>query len=187
MSEGNKAITRRHALLAGGAAAAAALALGDTTLAAPVIQSGGGLAGGGSVAVTGGGVANFSVLGSRFAVAGQTDPLILGGFLWSDSNGVELVSTAISNYGPASGDPNARTIEGLTTMNGVGRHPFVLTLFDEGPPEKKADRLQLKVMPALPTASTPETAVGANDQPIYSSDAALATGDLQIVKFDIPA
>jgi hypothetical protein len=182
------AVSRRNAIAFGGVAALAALSAPDRAAAVPSIQSGGGLAGGGSVAVQGGGEANFSVFGSRFVVDGQTEPLIFGSLIWADSNGVELSSVKVVDYGPAGGDPNARRLEGFATLNGEGNHPFTLMLFPEAGPGKGADRVQLKVLAALPSPATPEGAASPNAaaEPVYSSDDALKSGDLQLLTFDFP-
>ncbi len=176
--------SRRNALALWGAAAFAALSISQRAGASSSIRTGGGLAGGGSVEVQGG-VANFSVFGSRFVVADQPKPLIFGSLRWVDSNGVDLRSTKIVNYGPSGGDPNARILEGFATMNGQGEHPFSLMLFDEAGPEKGADHIQLMVLPSLPATATPEAPM-ATGEPIYSSDGALKSGDLQLLTFDFP-
>jgi hypothetical protein len=176
--------TRRHALLGSGVALALAAmpATLRTAAAHRSIQSGGGIAGGGSVAVQGGGTATFSVFGSRFAVVDEADPLIFGSLTWIDSEGVSLVSSEVTAYGPIEGEEHARQMAGFLAMNGGGRHPFSLKLIDGGGPGEGKDTLTLIVQPSTDGApATPATG-----DVVYGANAALTSGDLQILTFDIP-
>lgn len=177
-------ISRRHALLGGGAAIALAVSftMRGEAAAQRGIQSGGGIAGGGVVEVQDGGEATFSVFGSRFSVDGETDPLFFGSLTWSDTNDVVLASTEISAYGPVEGEENAREMTGFLTMNGEGRHPFSLKLVDGGGPGEGKDTVTLMVQPPSDAvAATPTTGDVA-----YGADAALTSGDLQLLTFEFP-
>jgi len=145
------------------------------------VMSGGGIAGGGVVAVDGGGEANFSVFGSRFVVEDQDEPLIFGSLIWTDADGTSLVSTEVTAYGPVAGaEETTRQMSGLLTMDGEGSHPFTLTLVDGGGPGEGSDALTLTVQPE---GATPAASPVTNDA-AYSADAALTSGDLQLLTFD---
>lgn len=171
-------ISRRQALLAGGAGALAAMPLTREASAQRAIQSGGGIAGGGSVEVADG-TAHFSVFGSRFAVDGEDEPLIVGRFAWTGADGVRLVSIEVVDYGPVEDDAS-RQMTGALTIDGEGRYPFVLTLTDGGGPGAGEDTVTLTVLDTGDNAA-PTPVAG---ESVYEAEGPLASGDLQLLTFD---
>lgn len=181
MEKSTASVSRRGAVIAGGVAVAAGLAFRHATgaQAQGAIQSGGGIAGGGSVTLPSGAIANFSVFGSRFIVEGQELPQFFGSLAWSDSDGTTIVATEITSYGPVGERDTDRELVGLVTFNDTAGLPFTLLLSDLG--TGGTDTLHLTVQPGTGDA-TPTTQAFA-----YDVEAALETGDLQLLSFDFPS
>jgi hypothetical protein len=163
------------------AASGALLGLGATHLttrsgaAAPIIQSGAGIAGGGSIRLNGM-EAHFSVFGSRFEVEAAEEPLIFGQLrLIDQADEVTFESVEVTNYGPIEDAENAREMSGFVSMNGEGRHPFVLIVSDEGDPGANTDSIDFTVGPDGST-DTSDT--------VYSLSGTLESGDIQLLAFE---
>lgn len=171
----------RRSVVAGGSGVlgmAAMHALRGHASAAPIIQAGGGIAGGGSIRVDDG-AAHFIVFGSRFVEEGVETPLIFGQLRFVDlRQEMTFESIEVSDYGPIEGgDENARRMTGTVTLNGIGVHPFALTMVDVDGPGTNLDTIDFAV-----------GADGAADtnEPIYAVNAPLRSGDLQLLTFEFP-
>jgi hypothetical protein len=178
---GEQGISRRHALIGGGAAAlAASFAAHGVAVAQKGVQSGGGIAGGGTIDAQDGGEANFSVFGSQFLVDGVAEPILFGSLRWRDANGVTLISTAITAYGPVEGDEQAREMSGVLAMDGEDGYPFTIRMV--AGVNLGESSVSLTVLPAGASA----TATPIISMPVYTADGPLTSGDIQLLTFEFP-
>ena len=183
--------TRRQALASAAALGAlAALARADVPQAGAQrsgVSGGGGIAGGGT-AETAEGEAQFSLFATSLDVAGQAEPQVFGRVQWLDRNwrsqGVTLVSTAVTAYGPPANDPqsNVRELRGTMTANGEGSHPFFLRAVVAPDIGVGTEEIRLTVGPGA-VAGTPAAATP-TDGFAYDVEGMVDAGDLQLLRFD---
>lgn len=170
-------MNRRTLVISGSAALAALGITARAGLAAPVIQSGGGIAGGGSVTTDTEGPGEFSIFGSQFAVEESDTPLFIGSLSYLDvTASMTVESTSITAYGPLEGaEATTRQMTGISTVNGEGAYPFMVTLVDGGPIGTGSDSFQLAV------GNDGETEV---TDPSYLVQSTVQSGNLQLITFD---
>jgi hypothetical protein len=171
--DGKTAISRRMAVLGGAGAAAVAL-VPRLSLAQSgrAVQSGGGVAGGGTVKIANG-VANFSVIATRFMETNSKDPILFGHVSWMDTTGFGFESKDITTYQMVKGDvETSREVIGTATLSTGAEQPFRLYIVEGGAPGSGKDTVELTVGPA--------------DNTVYTAKGPVVTGDIQLIKFEFP-
>lgn len=182
MSHGGQIGQSRRTVV--GVAALAALGAVGVSRAGAQRSVGGGIAGGG-VVPTGTGDAEFSLFATRLPLPGVDEPTVFGHLRWVDpgwqGEGLTLVSTEVSDYGPPEDDPESqeRVVRGTVSANGEGRHPFAVRILDAGPDRFGEDTITLLVGEA---ATTP-TAGTASDFSYSVDNAPVEGGDVELLDF----
>jgi hypothetical protein len=103
---------------------------------------------GGGVVQTPIGTVQASFCGNKVPLKGGKQTVIGGALTWSDlawhGTGLHLQSTQITSYGHLPGTA-VRELVGYATVNGAGRHRFVLHALDAGGPGSGKDTVKLIV------------------------------------------
>ncbi len=173
MSTTNQPTVSRRLAVLGGSAALAGVGLiaggVKTASANHSIQSGAGLGGGGSIELESGAIAQFSVFGSRFTIEGHDEPSIFGLVHLKDDAEFTFTSTSIESYGPIEGDEdNARGLSGTGKLADGSELPFAIRAVPSDTDEP----------------DTIEITIGREDEPVYTVNGPLASGDLTLLSFD---
>ena len=158
----------------------------DRPAAAVVIMRQRGMAGGGLVRLEEG-RANLSLVATRLILPEDAGEFVVGSVRWVASGGPSLASTAVTGYDqlPSSAGEEGRRIRGTMSVDGAGDYPFVLDVFDAGPPGSGKDRLVLAVGDAIVPEAGATPTPPSDDGFGYAAAGMLATGDFQDVDFDI--
>jgi hypothetical protein len=129
---------------------------------------------GGGVVQTPTGTVEASFFGNKVPLKGGKTTVIGGALTWSDpawhGTGLHLQSTQITSYGHLPGS-TVRELAGFASVNGAGKHKFVLHALDAGQPGSGKDTVKLTVT-GLPGSG----AGGAGAH--YLADGHLVEGDL---------
>jgi hypothetical protein len=129
---------------------------------------------GGGVVQTPLGTVQASFCGNKVPFKGGTQTVIGGALQWSDpawhGTGLRLQSTQITSYGHLPGT-TVRELIGFATVNGAGKHRFVLHALDAGEPGSGKDTVKLIVSGVTGGGAAPSG-------PHYVAGGRLVQGDL---------
>jgi hypothetical protein len=129
---------------------------------------------GGGVIQTPTGSAEASFCGNKVPLKGGKQTVIGGALTWSDpawhGTGLHLQSTQITSYGHLPGS-TVRELVGFATVNGAGKHRFVLHALDSGQAGSGTDTVKL-TLTGVPGSGAGGTGAG------YVADGRLVEGDL---------
>jgi hypothetical protein len=103
---------------------------------------------GGGLVQTATGTAHASFFGNKLTIRDSTQSVTLGALSWLDplwpGGGLSLQSAQITSYRRVPGTA-VRELVGLASVNGKGKHHFVLRVIDKGAPGSGRDTVELNV------------------------------------------
>lgn len=161
-----------------GAGGGVALALPNALLCPCNTWNCGMYIGGGGAIVTDTGDANFSIFVLDVPPPSEAyEPAVTGGIHWTGANAdgsdITLTSVQLTDCWEEEG---SRWISGLMSVDGEGEVPFLLKVFDSGPPALGKDMVELVVGSALEDSQ---------DGFGYRAAGNLSAGDVWLMK-DVP-